>query len=68
VVELDIITPLGPAHSPRASLGKGFHAACDDLKPARRFFVYSGVQRYPLGANTEAIGTRELMAELASMA
>ncbi len=50
------------------SIGKGFYSACDDLKPARRFFVYSGEQRYPLGASAEAVGPRELMAELASMA
>lgn len=43
---------------------KGFHLACDDLEPARRFVVYSGDDRYPLGQGVEAIGLRDLAAEL----
>jgi predicted AAA+ superfamily ATPase len=44
---------------------KGFHIACEDVRPARRFVAYSGADRYPLGAGIEAIGVRELAAELA---
>jgi predicted AAA+ superfamily ATPase len=42
------------------TIEKGFHFACADLKPARQFIVYSGDERFPLGAGTEAIGLRGL--------
>lgn len=35
---------------------KGFHIACEDLKPKRRYVVYPGEERFPLGSDTEAIG------------
>jgi hypothetical protein len=35
---------------------RGFHFACADLKPTRRFVVYPGIERFPLGEDTEAIG------------
>jgi predicted AAA+ superfamily ATPase len=47
---------------------KGFHLACADLEPARRFVVYAGDTRYPLGTNVEAIGLRELADQLANAA
>ena len=31
--------------SVRPKLGKGFHSACVDLKPAKSFYVYSGTER-----------------------
>lgn len=34
---------------------KGFHTACDDLNPTRRFVVYPGVESFPLGHGIEAI-------------
>ena len=34
---------------------RGFHAACEDLRPARKFVVYPGQERYPLAADIEAI-------------
>ncbi len=42
---------------------KGFHAACADLAPARRFIVYPGRERYPIAKEVEAIS----LAELASL-
>jgi predicted AAA+ superfamily ATPase len=45
-------------------LEKGFHLACGDLKPRRRFVVHSGDDRYPLNAEVEAIGVRDLALEL----
>ena len=39
--------------SPRPE--KGFHHACADLSPARRFIVYPGDERYPLNAEVEAM-------------
>ena len=43
---------------------RGFHETCADLKPAKRFVVYSGDERFPLNADTQAIGLRELAAQL----
>jgi predicted AAA+ superfamily ATPase len=45
-------------------LDKGFHLACEDLTPSRRFVVYSGEERYPLGPGIEAISLRALATEL----
>ena len=47
-----------------ARLEKGFHHACADLRPAARFVVYSGAERYPMAKDIEAIGLRELASEL----
>lgn len=49
-----------------AKVERGFHAACEDLKPARRFVVYSGEERYPKPHGVEAIGLRELALLLAA--
>jgi len=38
----------------------GFHLACADLKPNKRFVVYPGTERFPLNADTEAIGIDDL--------
>jgi predicted AAA+ superfamily ATPase len=46
---------------------KGFHLACEDLRPARRFVVYSGDMRFPVSTELEAIGVRELAATLAKV-
>jgi predicted AAA+ superfamily ATPase len=46
-------------------LTKGFHLACEDLAPERRFVVYAGPDRYPLDARTEAISVRALASLLA---
>lgn len=39
--------------SPR--LERGFHSACEDLKPARKWVVYPGDESYPLAADVQAI-------------
>ena len=41
-------------------LERGFNLACADLKPARRFVVYPGDDRFPLDAETEVLGLAEL--------
>lgn len=45
-------------------LERGFHAACADLKPARKFVVYPGAERYRLAADIEAISQSDLATEL----
>ena len=39
---------------------RGFHLACTDLRPDKRFVVYSGNERFPLSADTDAMGLIEL--------
>lgn len=39
---------------------RGFHIACDDLKAEKRFVVYPGNERFPLNADTDAIGLLDL--------
>jgi predicted AAA+ superfamily ATPase len=41
-------------------LDRGFHHACEDLRPRRRFVAYSGLERFPISADVEALGLREL--------
>jgi predicted AAA+ superfamily ATPase len=41
-------------------LERGFHSACADLDPQRRFYVYPGAERFPLDERTDAIGVVEL--------
>lgn len=43
---------------------KGFHFACDDLGPKKRFVVYPGTERFCLGNRIEAIGLVVLTTEL----
>ena len=47
-----------------ARVGRGFHLACADLKPARAFVVHAGDDRYPMSNALEAISVRGLAAEL----
>ena len=47
-----------------ARVGRGFHLACADLKPARAFVVHAGDDRYPMSQTLEAVSVRELAADL----
>jgi predicted AAA+ superfamily ATPase len=47
-------------------LERGFHAACDTVRPERRLVVYGGVERFPLAEGVEAISLHDVMAELAA--
>ena len=46
---------------------RGFHAACADLDPRRRFVVYPGAERFPLGQDVEAVSLSDLATELHDM-
>ena len=46
---------------------RGFHSACTDLDPAKRFLVYPGTERFPLDEFTDAIGVVALANELQSV-
>jgi len=45
-------------------LDRGFHSSLEDLEPSRSFVVYPGLERFQLGASTEAIGLDELCDEM----
>ena len=47
-------------------VARGFHSACEDIAPTSAFVVYAGTERYPLAANVEVIGLRELAAMVAA--
>lgn len=51
-----------------AKPARGFYEACEDLKPAKRFVVHAGQERYPVSAEVEAIGVRELSQALSALA
>lgn len=48
--------------SPKIS--KGFHIACEDIKPARKFVAYSGPDSFPMGDDLTAISIYDLMNEI----
>ena len=43
-----------------ATVRRGFHLACGDVKPTRAFVVHAGDDRYPVAQGVEGIGVREL--------
>jgi predicted AAA+ superfamily ATPase len=43
---------------------RGFHEACADLEPERKFLVYPGDDRWPLGDGIEVVGLGGLLADL----
>lgn len=47
------------------SVTKGFHLACEDIKPQKRFVVYPGEETYPLGENLQATSILSLSTALA---
>ncbi|MEO0085570.1 MAG: ATP-binding protein [candidate division WOR-3 bacterium] len=48
----------------RPGVERGFHAACSDVRPARRFVVYPGSEQFPLGAGIEAVPLAALAEEV----
>ncbi len=71
-IELDLVLTLPGGNlwgieikrSSAPTLEHGFHIACDDLKVTKRFVVYPGKERFPLNADTIAIGLGDLAREL----
>ncbi|PWB67777.1 MAG: ATPase [Holophagae bacterium] len=43
---------------------RGFHSACADLRPQRRFVVYPGDDSYPVGDGVQAVSLLQLAMEL----
>lgn len=47
-------------------LERGFHLACETVRPERRSVVYGGEERFPLAGDVEAASLVDLCAELAA--
>lgn len=45
-------------------VSKGFHIACDDINPQKRYVVYSGADQFSLGNGVTAISLPDLMQEV----
>jgi len=50
-----------------ARIERGFHLACDDIKPDRRFVIYPGSESYPIGSSVEATGLQSFVAALSDL-
>jgi predicted AAA+ superfamily ATPase len=73
--EIDLLLKLPGRRKPWAievkrglapKLERGFHLACDAVRPERRLVVYGGVERFPLAEGVEAVSLIELSRELAA--
>ena len=43
---------------------RGFHAACEDLAPARKLVVYAGLETFALGHEVQAVSLATLCQEI----
>lgn len=67
--EIDLIIENGPKNriaieikrSLVPKVSKGFYLGCEDIKATRRFVVYPGNEKFPIGDNTTAISLLEIM-------
>jgi predicted AAA+ superfamily ATPase len=48
-------------------LSKGFHIACDDLNPARKYVVYGGNESFQMKEGITAIPLIQLLGEIDGM-
>ena len=44
---------------------RGFHSACDNIKPVKKWVIYPGAEVYPLGGDIYAVPLDAVMQELA---
>lgn len=47
-------------------IDRGFHLACESVRPERRLVVYGGVERFPLADGIEAVSLGDLCRELSA--
>ena len=73
--EIDLLLKLPGRRAPWAieikrglapKIERGFHLACDDVRPARRLVVYGGTERFPLAESVEAVSLVGLCEELSA--
>ncbi|MCY4400726.1 MAG: AAA family ATPase [Gemmatimonadetes bacterium] len=70
--EIDLVLELGGGEvwavgikrSSAPKVSRGFHTACDDVRPDRRLVVHGGDESYPLRDGIEAVTLVDLCAEL----
>ena len=48
-------------------LSRGFHTACEDLKPVRRFVVHGGRESFVIGKGVEALSLLDMMETLSAL-
>ena len=61
--EIDLVVDMGASEiwaieikrSTAPSVSKGFHSACEDLKPKRKLVVHAGDENFPIARDIEAI-------------
>ena len=74
--EIDLVLEFGVSErwaieikrSSSPSLSKGFHIACEDIKAARKYVVYSGEDTFSMGQDVRAIALYDLMKVLLDQA
>lgn len=73
--EIDLLLKLPGQRAPWAieikrslapKIERGFHLACDDVKPGRRRVVYDGTERFAIAEVVEAVSLVDLCAEVAA--
>lgn len=73
--EIDLLLKLPDRRKPWAieikrglapKIERGFHLACDTIRPERRLVVYGGVERFPLAEAVEAVSLGDLSEELSA--
>ena len=71
--EIDLLLKLPGQRTPWAievkrglapKIERGFHLACEDVQPERRWVVYGGAERFPLANTVEAVSLVDLCKEL----
>ena len=70
--EVDLVVDLGGdllaieiKRSSAPKVSKGFHSACEDLRPRRRLVVHAGADDFPLPGGAEAVSLPTML-ELAA--
>lgn len=43
------------------SMERGFHEACEDIEPDKKFIIYAGSEKFPLRHDITAIGLYEFL-------
>ncbi len=67
--EIDLVLEFGPndlwaveiKRSASATLSRGFHEACDDLRPARKFIVHAGADSFSINGDIRVISLFEFL-------
>jgi predicted AAA+ superfamily ATPase len=70
--EIDLILEFSPKEkwaieikrSSAPVVSKGFHLACEEVKPSRKYVVYSGKDRFKMPGGVMAISLFDFMEEL----